>query len=189
MIWYLEINMFKNMKRIFLLLVLFSLFVFFGCTGPPGPQGPPGVQGRDGQNIQSEVFELRNVNFGLNNNDEYTIYQTLNPNIYDSDVVLVYRMSGTIDSDTPIWQLLPRTLFLQPGELDYDFDFTKEDFTIYAGGTYNLALTPEYITNQTFRIVIIPGYFSNGRKTVDLNNYNEVVRIYNIDDTHVKVLN
>jgi hypothetical protein len=43
----------------------------------------------------------------------------------------------------------PRTLFLTEGELDYDFDFS-EDFTIYAGGTYDLSATPQYIDNQTF---------------------------------------
>jgi hypothetical protein len=49
--------------------------------------------------------------------------------------------------------------FLTEGELDYDFDFSKEDFTIYAGGTYDLSATPQYIDNQTFS-VIVPGSFS-----------------------------
>lgn len=75
--------------------------------------------------------------------------------------------------------------------MDYDFDFSKQDFTIYAGGTYNLALTPQYINNQTFRIVIIPGYFS-GRSSagsVDLSNYNEVIKHYGINDNNIKILN
>jgi len=73
--------------------------------------------------------------------------------------------------------------------LDYDYDFSREDFKIYAGGTYNLALSPAYITNQTFRIVIIPGYFSSKKQAVDLNDYNAVIKAYGLDDTHVKVLN
>jgi hypothetical protein len=73
----------------------------------------------------------------------------INSQIFASDVILIYRMSGTIDSNTPIWQLILRTLFLTEGELDYDFDFS-EDFTIYAGGTYDLSATPQYIDNQTF---------------------------------------
>lgn len=138
----------------------------------------------------SEVFELKNINFNFNSTDGYTIYRAFTPQIFASDVVLIYRLSGTIDSNTPIWQQIPRTLFLPEGELDYDFDFSKEDFTIYAGGTYNLALTPSYINNETFRIVIVPGYFSNkGSKSVDYSDYNAVIKAYNIDDSSVKVLN
>ena len=107
-----------------------------------------------------EVFELKNVNF-TNSGNGYQIYQTLNPKIYASDVILIYRLSDQINNTTPVWQPIPRTLFLTQGELDYDFDFSKQDFTIYAGGTYNLNLTPSYINNQTFRIVIVPGAFSN----------------------------
>jgi hypothetical protein len=139
----------------------------------------------------SEVFELRNINFGFDANNGYTIYQSLTPQIFASDVILIYRLSGTIDSNTPIWQQIPRTLFLPQGELDYDFDFSKEDFTIYAGGTYDLSQTPSYLNNQTFRIVIVPGYFSNkaAAKKLDYSDYNAVIRALNIDDSKVTVLN
>lgn len=137
----------------------------------------------------SEVFELRNVNFGYDGGNNYSIYQTLNPQIFPSDVILIYRLSGIINSNTPIWQQIPRTLYLPDGELDYDFDFSKQDFTIYAGGTYDLTLTPSYITNETFRIVIVPGYLSNkGQKAVDTSDYNAVIKAYNIDDSKVKIL-
>ncbi|WP_310559931.1 hypothetical protein, partial [Flavobacterium sp.] len=122
--------------------------------------------------------------------DGYNIYQTFNPQILPSDVVLIYRMSGLINSTTPIWQQIPRTLFLPQGELDYDFDFSKQDFTIYAGGDYNLALTPSYINNQTFRIVIIPGYFSGkSAQSINHDDYNEVIKAYGLNDKVVKVLN
>ena len=135
----------------------------------------------------SEVFELRNVNFGFDAQNGYNIYQTLNPQIRLDDVILIYRLSGTIDSSTPIWQQIPRTLYLNEGELDYDFDFSREDFTIYAGGTYDLSLTPNFLNNQTFRIVIIPGYFSNKMKGggVDLSDYKAVVKALNIDESKV----
>lgn len=170
------------MKRIFLFLAVVAMATTFsschGDDGAPGPAGP-----------DSEVFELRNVNFGLKNG-EYSIYQTLDPTIDLADNILIYRMTGTIDSQTPIWQLIPRTLFVTQGELDYDYDFSREDLTIYAGGTYNLALTPEFINNQTFRIVIVPGYLSNkSASPVDLKDYNAVVKYYNIDDSKIKVLN
>lgn len=173
------------MKRILLFLAVIGLTTLSSCDGDTGPQGPAGPS--DGDTI-AEVFELQNVNFQLNQNNEYTIFQNLDPVIYDSDNILIYRMSGTIDAQTPIWQLIPRTLFLTEGELDYDFDFSAVDFTIYAGGTYNLALTPQFIQNQTFRIVIVPGYFSKN-STLDYSDYNAVIKEFNIDDSNVTILN
>jgi hypothetical protein len=169
------------MRKITLVLAFIGMITLQGCT----------VNEDNGDNIDndtiSEVFELRNVNFGFSPANGYSIYRSLNPQIFASDVVLIYRLSGTIDANTPIWQLIPRTLFLPQGELDYDFDFSREDFTIYAGGTYDLSLTPNFITNQTFRIVIVPGFFGKN-SAVDVKNYNEVIKAFNIDETKIKVL-
>src|SRR5690606_29359851 len=140
-----------------------------------------------GGNVEAEVFELINVDFSLNNNGEYTIFRNLN--ILDSDVVLIYRMAGTIDAQTPIWQLLPRTLFLDEGELDYDYDFSSEDFTIYAGGTYDLSTTPQYLNDQTFRIVIIPGSFNRRSSAVDYNDYNAVMQAFGLEGKEVVRIN
>ena len=105
-------------------------------------------------------------------------------------MVLIYRLIGRTSTNAPIWQLIPRTLYLSSGdELDYDYDFSREDFTIYAEGTYNLAETPEFIFNQTFRIVIIPGYFSNrGTQQVDFNDYYAVIQAYGINPNNIKSL-
>jgi len=165
------------MKKLLILFVAVGSILVSGCQGDDG---------RDGVTVEARTFELLNVNFGLNNNGEYTIYRTINPTILDSDSILIYRLAGTIDSQTPIWQLIPRTLFLDEGELDYDYDFSLEDFTIYAGGTYNLAQTPQFLNNQTFRIVAIPGYFSTSKgtnsPTVDLSDYNAVVKAYGLEN-------
>jgi hypothetical protein len=90
---------------------------------------------------------------------------------------------GTIDSGTPIWQSIPRTLFLGAGEFDYDF--SNEDFSLFAGGTYNFALTPQYINNQTFRIVITPGVFS---KKIDKNKYLAAVNALNLNEKQVDTI-
>lgn len=174
------------MRKITLLIAFIGMITLQGCSGPQGTQGPQGVAGQDG--LLSEVFELQNVSFGFDTTNGYNIYRTLNPNIYASDNLLVYRLTGTINSTTPIWQLIPRTLYLSQGQLDYDYDFSKVDFTIYAGGNYDISTTPAYLTNQTFRIVILPGYFSNKKKQVDTSDYNAVIRAYNIDDSNVKIL-
>jgi hypothetical protein len=173
------------MKKITILLAFIGMIALQGCT----VQDNNPVNNVDNDTI-SEVFELRNVNFGYDNVYGYNIYQTLNPQLFPADVLLIYRLSGTINPSTPIWQQIPRTLYLNEGELDYDFDFSKQDFTIYAGGTYDLSLTPSYITNETFRIVIVPGYLSNKMAgKVDLSDYNAVIKAFNIDDSKVKVLN
>jgi hypothetical protein len=170
------------MKKILFLFATISTVFLSSCEGPEGPEGPPGYT------AESEVFELLNVDFAFSGG-EYQIYRTLNPNILDSDNILIYRLSGIIDPQTPIWQLIPRTLYLGQGELDYDYDFSREDFTIYAGGTYNLAETPEFITGQTFRIVIIPGYFSRTTQPVDLNNYDAVIEAYGLKGKAIIPLN
>lgn len=168
------------MKKFTFILVLIGMITLQSCEGP---QGPPG---RDGVTVEAEVFELRNVNFGFSSQFGYSIYRELTPPILSSDVMLIYRMDGTINSSTPIWQQIPRTLYLNQGELDYDFDFSRVDFTIYADGTYDLETTPQFLDNQTFRIVIIPGYFS-GR--MDNSNYEQVMAMYGLTEADVKQMN
>lgn len=172
------------MKKISTFLAVIIMFVISSCEGPQGPPGFDGLDGQDG--LIAEVFELKGVNFSYNATDGYTIYRALTPKIFASDVILIYRVTGTIDSTTPIWQLIPRTLFLTQGELDYDFDFSKEDFTIYAGGTYDLSLTPQYINNQTFRIVIVPGSFS---ASINKNSYTDVMAALNIKESQIQSIN
>jgi hypothetical protein len=171
------------MKKIIALIAIVSMVILSSCTGP---QGEPGFDGFDGQDgLISEVFELRNINFGYNAIDGYTIYQKLTPQIFSSDNLLIYRKSGNTASNEPIWRLIPRTLYLTQGELDYDFDFSKEDFTIYATGNYDLSLTPSYLNNQTFRIVIVPGSFSS---SINKNNYADVVNALNIKETQIQTI-
>jgi hypothetical protein len=177
------------MKKIFLLLAVVGTAILSSCEGPQGVPGPQGT------NVEAEVFELRNVSFGLDNDNLYTIYQTLDPQILASDVLLIYRLGGTIDASTPIWDQIPNTYYdigALGNQLHYDFDFSQEDFTIYAGGNYDPGTTPSYLNNQTFRIVIIPGYFSNkgnSQNAVDLSDYKAVIKAYHINDSNVKVLN
>lgn len=172
------------MKKITLLIAFIGMIALQSCT-----------VNEENDNVDNdtiaEVFELRNVNFSYNSSTGgYFIYRSLNPQIYASDNILIYRMSDLIDSNTPVWQLIPRTVYFGNGdELDYDYDCSKEDFTIYANGTYDLSETPEYIFNQTFRIVIIPGYFSSRRAVqVDFSDYNAVIETFGINPNNIKNL-
>ena len=174
------------MKRIITLFAIIGLLAFSGC------EGPEGIPGQDG--LTADAFEIKNVNLGRVTDNQYSISSTflyeIGGDLFNDETILVYRLTGTINSTTPIWQLIPRTIYHDDGnELDYDYDFSREDFTIYAGGTYNLAETPEYIFNQTFRIVIIPGYFSNrSAQQIDFNDYDAVIQAYGINPNNIKSL-
>lgn len=105
--------------------------------------------------------------------------------IESTDVVLVYRQSG-VDGGNPIWQQVPRTLFLAEGELDYDFDFTRNDVLLKAGGNITFpaqsnAFRDSYLNNQRFRIVLVPA--SQGKNAnLDYSDYQSVIKYYNIPD-------
>ncbi|HEY4617794.1 MAG TPA: hypothetical protein VIH09_06330 [Flavobacterium sp.] len=174
------------MKKISTFLAVIGMIVISSCEGPQGPPGFDGLDGQDG--LIAEVFELKNVDLEFVTFDEYSIFQTLTPQIFASDVILIYRMTGTIDANTPIWRLIPNAVSPAPpqGTVNYDFDFSKEDFTIYVRGTYDLSLTPQYIDNQTFRIVIVPGDFS---ASINKNNYAEVMAALNIKESQIQSIN
>ncbi|OYU84451.1 MAG: hypothetical protein CFE24_06815 [Flavobacterium sp. BFFFF2] len=170
------------MKTFFRLLAI--TLVIAGCTGPQGPQGFNGVNGADG--LIATVYDLNNVNFSYTQSNGFFIGQSFNTPIYTSDNVIMYRKTGTVNN-APIWQQIPRTLYLGNGqELDYDFDFTKFDFTIYAGGNYDITTTSGYLNNQTFRVVVIPGGF--GKRVVDYSDCNAVMQAYGLTESQVKTL-
>lgn len=162
------------MKNYFtiLLLAIFG-FTVFSCTDRNDT-----VDG-DGDTYPM----MKDITGSFNSSNNFTVSQGIN--ITSTDVVLVYRQSGT-DNGNAIWQQIPRTLFLNEGELDYDFDFTKSDVLIKAGGTIDFATqTPafinSYLNNQRFRIVLVPA--SQGKNAnVDYSDYQSVIRYYNIPD-------
>lgn len=143
------------MKKIFLLLAVAGMTFLQGCEGDPGPQGEPGYT------VEAEVFEIRNVNFINDGGGNYGIIYDLNPTILASDMILVYRLAG-VSNGLDIWESLPKTYYFSNGEeLDYNFDFTTNDINIYLGYTDQSVLTPNFLQGQIFRVVVIPGYFSN----------------------------
>ncbi|WP_348824202.1 collagen-like triple helix repeat-containing protein [Flavobacterium aestuarii] len=183
------------MKKIITLLAVIGMFGFQGCTGPEGPPGFDGYDGEQGPKgdpgFTSAVFEIFNKDFGYNNDDGFNISGTFNPFISDASTVLIYRLVGSLDANTPVWQLIPRTIYLENDrELDYDYDFSRKDFKIYVRANYDLETTPEFLDNQTFRVVIVPGSFtSKSANKNDFSDYNAVIKKYNIDDSKVIRLN
>lgn len=171
------------MKKILALFAVVGLFAFSGCSNDDDVD----------HDTISEVFQLDNIDFGYNAQDGFNINQKLDPKLYPNDVVLIYRKIGFItNTNAPIWEQIPKTIYTSQGRLSYDFEFSVEHFIIYAEGDYNLELTPTFLDNQTFRIVIVPGSPSGSAKSSnkeDYSDYNAVIKKYNINDSNVRKLN
>ncbi len=169
------------MKRIFLLLTVAAMTAFTGCSNDDD---------RVDRDTISEVFEInQNTTFTAANN--YTINYTLNPQIYSSDMILVYRLSGT-NGGNDVWEALPQTYYFNSGadDLMYTFDFSVNDLNIYIDSTFPAEDAPAFSVNQVFRVLIIPAY-NSGAKTsnaVDLTDYNAVMQAYNLSDKNIKTI-
>jgi len=162
------------MKKIMILLAVVGMFSFQGCTGPEGLPGQDGIIG--------EVIEITGVSFTTSNN--FSIVKTFAP-IYDSDMILVYRLSGINSSGADIWSLIPETYYFDDGRrnFNYDFEFTKSSVNIFIGGNNLATVGNEFRLNQIFRIVIVPADFINA---VDKNNYNAVMSTLKISESQIQ---
>lgn len=163
------------MKKLFTLALLATIsFTAITCTD------------RNEDIVATDTFpKMRDVTGTLNSANQYTITQGIN--IADTDVVLVYRNINSNSNLSAVWQLLPKTEFLGSGrELDYNFLFDAQNVEIYTEANFDQAtMTPaengKYLTNQRFRVVLVP---ASSTKTTPVNyeDYNSVIRYYNIPD-------
>ncbi|MEN9910164.1 MAG: hypothetical protein RLZZ540_3323 [Bacteroidota bacterium] len=168
------------MKKIITLFAFVSFLAVSSCTTEDNFQ--------EDNDTFPEAFEIKNVNLAKVTTNEYNFKSTfqyeIGGNLYDDETVLIYRLTTLINSTTPVWQLIPRTIYFDNGqELDYDYDFSKVDFIITARGTYNLLDTPGYINNQTFRVVIVPSALA---ASMDTSNYSAVMNTLKISESQVQ---
>lgn len=137
----------------------------------------------------SVVLDIVNVNFTYNATDGYFISRSFTKPLVNTDVVLIYRKTGSTSDGSNVWQAIPRTLYLTGGnEIDYDFDFSRNDIMIYANGNYDLSTTPTYLNNQTFRVVLVPASAGGKNANVDYTDYESVIRYFKIDESKAKTL-
>lgn len=130
---------------------------------------------------------MTDITASLTSGNSYAVTQGIS--IPSTDVVLVYRR--VVDA----WQLIPKTVYLpnvptlpNGREFDYNFVFDTQNVQIRIDDqNFNLAteMTPaetnQYLTNQTFRIVLVPA--SQGKNAnVDYSDYSSVIKYYNIPD-------
>ncbi|HSF53331.1 MAG TPA: hypothetical protein VLA71_06240 [Algoriphagus sp.] len=169
------------MKKIFSILTLIGIVAFQACEGPEGPigpQGPQGVEGEPGVNIVSEVFEVT-VDFTSEN--EFEAVFEFDPVLVESDVVLAF-IEWERAGQTPIWRALPQTIFFEEGVLMYNHDFTSADFRLFLDGPLDYSLLgTDWTQDQTFRIVVVPGDFTNSR--IDFTNYEAVTEMLGIEES------
>jgi len=163
----------KTITRMFTLAVL---AILMACEGPVGP---PGEDGLDGDSLIGSVFEIEG-DFTASN--DYSLYFSF-PNsikVFDSDVVLVYILWEQVQSNSgtnlDVWRLLPQTVILKEGILQYNYDFTKADVQIFLEGTIDFrTLLPSEALDQVFRIVVLPASFANS-KSVDILDMNSLMK-------------
>jgi hypothetical protein len=176
---------------------LVALLLLGSCQGPvgpqgiPGPEGLPGPQGSAGAPVVSTVFEI-DGSFTVAN--EYRLYFDFPPEkveVLESDVVLVYRLWETVQEGTqriPVWRLLPQTVFLPQGLMQYNFDHTFLDVSIFVDAQFGLStLATQWTQNQTFRVVIIPADFGRNLRHAapDLSDYEAVREYYGLREEQV----
>ncbi|AWH86638.1 hypothetical protein HYN59_16660 [Flavobacterium album] len=155
------------MKKIFLLLTtVIGTLAFTSCTNNDD---------RVDNDTISEVFEVDNVNFTATGNFRVTV--PLNPSIYSSDVILLYRLSGSTSNGKDIWEPVPTSYTFNAGtaneeNLKYFFDFSQDDITIYLEADFDPLTRQDFSLNQVFRVAIVPGYFS---QTVNTNDFDAVM--------------
>lgn len=167
------------MKKITLVLAFIGMISLNSCTVNEVRETP-----FDSDTI-SEVYEVTR-SFTASNNYS-TLIDLPNP-IFSSDMILVYRLSG-ISGGTDVWKLQPENYFFSDGTLDfgYDFDFTQFDVQLYMNGNDLGSVSTGFRINQVFRIVIVPGFFGKStNSTVNFNDYNAVIKAFNIDESKIK---
>jgi len=175
----LKMNNFNRMKtwtKIFVLGLVMALF--FGCEGIPGPPGRDGIDGEDGDSFLGSVFEI-DGDFVEGNNYQLFFEFPGNFEVFNSDVVLVYILWEQVEDDygepVDVWRLLPQTVVLDEGVLQYNFDYTFSDVQIYLDGTIDPATAlPAETQDQVFRIVVLPAAFAR-EQNVDVSNFSGVI--------------
>ena len=158
------------MKKLFSIILILAAVVITSC------EGPMGVPGEDGDTIIGSVFEIEG-DFKASN--EYKLYFEFPQNfeIFETDVVLVYILwdvvqtnGGTLD----VWRLLPQTVVLPEGIIQYNFDYTVNDVQIFMEGTIPPRdWLPAETNNQVFRIAVLPADFL-AKKSIDISDFNSL---------------
>lgn len=163
------------MKKLIFSGLLMMTVLIQSCTINESPE--------PAKEFLADVFEVK-ADFTTGNS--FRNYYDLDPVIFDSDVLLVYELSGTDKNGEDIWKPLPQIYTFSDGIMQYNFDFTKVDFSIFMDATFDrLKLSNSWRLGKTFRVVIVPGKFA---KNIDKNNLQNVMKDLNLTEHSVQSL-
>lgn len=164
------------MKKLTLILAFIGMITLNSCSNDDDI---------DNDTISS-VIEYTGVNF--NAAGDYGVFLNY-PQIFSSDMVLVYRLSGVTPQGADVWKLLPESFYFDDGTLDfkYNFDFTTTEANVFLDGNDLGTIDNSFLSNQIFRVVIIPAAFVNKSAVAsDFSDYDKVLKTYNIDGNNIK---
>ena len=169
------------MKKIAVLFVSFVLVLFNSCIGDIGPEGPPGFDGLDGADgLIGSIFEVE-ATFTEANAHEFFTDIPSSIDVFDTDVVIAYVLSG-VDNGVDIWEPLPQTLFFGNDILLYGYDYTVSDVHFFLDGTIDLTtLEALYTDNILFRVAVIPADFTAGINTANINEVMSAMKVDSVE--------
>lgn len=181
------------MKKIKLVLGTFLTLLFISC-GTNGIDGRDGLDGLDGlDGADGLIGTVVDIEGSFSAENEYSIAfdfpSTLE--VFETDVVLVYLLwdqtEDTNGDAVDIWRLMPQTRILDQGLLQYNFDYTFFDVTMFLEADFDLAtLMPGDTDGQVFRIAVLPAESLSGKSSLDRSNISEVMSFLDVNENDVQ---
>jgi hypothetical protein len=182
----------RNISLFFSVCVAAFMISCEGPAGPPGFDGRDGLDGLDGLDgitVLGQVFEIEG-SFTFEN--EYTLFYEfpLTVEVFESDLVFVYILwDQTEDGNgdpVDIWRLLPQTRILNQGLLQYNYDHTFFDVSVFLESDFDLGtLLPGDTDNQIFRIAVMPAEYGQGSK-IDRSNLESVMNTLGVTEKDIR---
>ncbi len=180
------------MKKIALVFGTFLSLFIISCEGPAGPPGRDGLNGLDGLNGINLLGRVLEIEGSFNPQNNYSLSYEFpgTVEVFESDVVLVFILFEQVEDGSgqlvDVWRLLPQTRILNQGLLQYNYDHTFFDVSIFLESDFDLGtLLPGDTQNQVFRIAIMPGEFAQGAK-MDKSNLEAVMSALNVTENDIK---
>jgi hypothetical protein len=161
------------MKNKFLLLASVLLLTFSACK----KEGPAGKDGKDGNaNVQSSTFTVTSWGYSAPSYYADINYSAITAGIINNGAVLVYLSNGSGG-----YSQLPLTIYPSSS-----YSETLE--TVSGPGFVRIFITDSDLTapitpgTLTFKVVVIAASARMANPDVDLSNYNQVKKAFNLQE-------
>jgi hypothetical protein len=155
--------------------IIASVLLLASCAGPAGATGPQGVAGTNGStNVASYMGSTQNSSWVVNTNN-YELDATFPVSAITQDVVT----NGTIqvflgNSAGSQWSAMPFSL------TGVEFNYTYSVGQVVIQETQGNSTLPTNPGVQYFKFVVIPSAARKAHPEVNLHNYNEIKKAFNV---------